>query len=332
MKLTYFFKATIRKEQIASAFLATLLHEKQSFREFFFQKAFPTEWETLSGCAWKVEVEPFMVDVRLSSINTVVIIENKVRVGAKQEGQLLRYYQDQKEREGMQRVLVVYLAPRQVGASEVAGLLPHLKSDDQAAHVSWEEVLKFEARGDSDADPIETAFEQIQLVLNDHAKYLHEGDRGAIAEVVDEALNLLRPLGIRLGRWTGREFEEILTNGKPVTVWLDAAFEAEGDEPWSPKNVRVSEEKLRLTVRSQFRLSDRAAKDPQIQARWRKGFPGSEVNVAGVLYRCDPGGRWFKQQREMIGTQHELAVNMATVGRALLEFLDERMEGPNLPT
>jgi hypothetical protein len=81
MKLTYFFKATIRKEQIASAFLATLLDEKRLFREFFFQRAFPAEAVALSGCDWKVEVEPNMVDVQLSTENTVVIIENKVRAG-----------------------------------------------------------------------------------------------------------------------------------------------------------------------------------------------------------------------------------------------------------
>ncbi len=189
-------------------------------------------------------------------------------------------------------------------------------------------MLKFNAKGDSDLDLIESAFEEIRLVLNDHAKYLHEGDRETIAKVVDDALKLLQPLGDRLGRWTGRDYEEILTYGSPVTVWLDAAFEAEVAQPWLPKHVRISEEKLRLTIRAQFKLSDRAAKDPQMRARWETGFPDSEVNVAGLVYQRDPGSHWFKQQREMIGTQHELTVNIATVGRALLEFLTERMGRP----
>ncbi len=140
MKLTYFFKGTIRKEQIASAFLATLFNEKPSFREFFFQTAFPTESAALSGHAWKVEIEANLVDVRLSSVNTVAIIENKIRAGAKQKGQLLRYYQEEKERGRDQRLLAVYLAPGHVGASEIAGLKPELRGDDRAVHVSWEDA------------------------------------------------------------------------------------------------------------------------------------------------------------------------------------------------
>jgi hypothetical protein len=332
MKLTYFFEATIRKEQIASAFLATLLNEKSSFRRFFFEKAFPAEAVTLSKYDWKVEVEPYMVDIRLSSVNAVVIIENKVRAGAKREAQLIRYYQEQKGREPDQRVLAVYLAPRRIGASEIAGLVPELKGGDSGVHVSWEDMLTFNAKGDSDVDVIENAFELIRDVLNDYAKYPHEGDRGVIAEVVDDVLKRLRQTGARLGRWTGRDFEEIFTYGSPFTIWLDAAFEAETVQPWLPKDVRTLEEKLRLTIRSQFRLSERAGKDPEVRTRWAREFSDSEVGVSDLVYRRDPGSRWFRQQHEMTGTPKELADRMATVGRTLLDFLAERTERPSLPT
>ena len=325
MKFTHFFKATIRKEQIASAFLATLLDEKLLFRSFFFAKAFPKETLALSGDQWKVEVEPNNVDVQLSTENTVVIIENKVRAGAKQGlSQLFRYYQDQIARQPRKRIFAVYLAPRQVGVSEIVDLQQNLQGDDACEHVSWEEVLKFVADGDSDVDAINSGFNGIRVAISDHPKYPHEGDRRAIAEIVDDALGRLRPLGVPLRRWTGREYENIYSHGTPLfTVWLDALFEAESVEPWLPKNVRVSEDELQLTIRAQFKLSAKAAKDRQMVALWERELAQTRLQPRSA-FRRDPASRWFRYEHTVTGTHSELTGAMETVGRTLLNFLIER--------
>jgi hypothetical protein len=108
-------------------------------------------------------------------------------------------------------------------------------------------------------------------------------------------------------RWTGRDYENIYSHGTPLfTVWLDAVFDAESVEPWLPKNVRMSKDVLRLTIRAQFKLSAKAAKDPQVSARWERELPASEVDVMGFVYRRDPANRWFRYQHNMTGTHPSL--------------------------
>lgn len=89
MHLRHFFRGSLKREEVASASLATLL-EDPAFREAFF-KLFPQSRNILGNPCWTVEVEAAGIDIRLDSDEAVMIIENKVRPGAYQSGQLLRY-------------------------------------------------------------------------------------------------------------------------------------------------------------------------------------------------------------------------------------------------
>lgn len=80
MHLRHFFRGSRKREEVASAFLATLL-EDPGFRQAFFKKLFPQAIDILSNPCWIVEVEAAGIDIRLDSDEAVMIIENKVRPG-----------------------------------------------------------------------------------------------------------------------------------------------------------------------------------------------------------------------------------------------------------
>jgi hypothetical protein len=90
MRLRHFFENMVRREETASAFLATLLDYDPAFRTAFLRLILddPAVEETES---WLVAVEEDRVDVTLESPSTVVLIEDKISAGAKQQEQLLRF-------------------------------------------------------------------------------------------------------------------------------------------------------------------------------------------------------------------------------------------------
>ena len=95
MDISLFFKGKIKREEISSAFLATLLNNRSYFRDSFFDLLQITEAVDFKKLDWKVEVENNNVDINLNTTGWVVLIENKLRRGSKKKGQLSGYYEEQ---------------------------------------------------------------------------------------------------------------------------------------------------------------------------------------------------------------------------------------------
>jgi len=329
VELRHFFENMVRREETASAFLATLLDYDPAFRQAFLGLVLDDpgveDHET-----WTVRVEEDRVDVTLESPNAYVLVEDKIGSGAKQHEQLLRYYGNAVEARPAKRIIAVYLAPRGIGMDEV-DLVEHSalfirRRSDVACYVPWERIAELidrmpigESRwfARSGIHEIERA-----IVRARQESYPALGDRALVRDLVDNALTLLasRRPDVRLGRWGGREFEEILTYKIPITLWLDAVFEVEAEPPFQPVGL-VQPDGIHLTLRSMFKLAGKVKRTSDLAHRWAELVRGGSVDVPDVgLYVLQPN-RWFARSVPAIGTSADLQFAVADTGERLLEFL-----------
>lgn len=334
MHLKHFFRGFLKKEEVASAFLATLLENDLAFREAFFKELFPDAALDLAGSRWTVQVETDWVDIRLDSDAAVVLIENKVKAGAYKSGQLLRYYESELVRTPDDKpILVVFVAPEGVGTRETERLaaLDTFRENDAAASVSWQ---KLSAISNSLQQPearrwfVESGFSEIERIIEQDSRptYPREGTRAVLADVADEAIRKLRSLSqVQLSRWRGRDFEQICTNKTNVTLWLDLAFDTEGEPPYRPLNVRDGD-RLRVFLRTQFKLSGVGQKEPRLRAWWSQKAAVSVFEIPGLGEHHLTQQGWFERSAETVLPPHNLADAMAQAGRAVLGELSRQLD------
>lgn len=329
MRLRHFFENMVRREETASAFLATLLDYDPAFRMAFLRLILddPAVEETES---WLVAVEEDRVDVTLESPSTIVLIEDKISAGAKQQEQLLRYYRGTVEAKPDKRIVAVYLAPGGMGAGEVEAVRRSAvfagRQGDLTTHVAWEEVARLVndlpederswfAR--SGMDEIERAIAQAR-----EEKYPPLGDRGVVRDIADAAITDLaaRCPDVRLGRWNARDVEVILTYGTPVTLWLHAAFEVDPEPPFAPVGL-VQEDGIHLSVISNFKLAGKVRRGSELDRRWGELVRTGAVDVPGVGRHELLPNKWFAHAAPVVGSAAELENVLADTGQQVLEYL-----------
>jgi hypothetical protein len=329
MQLRHFFDGMLRKEEIASAFLATVLEHDASWRRAFLAFVFGADTaDELAADPWSASVETDRIDVRLQSPRATVIIENKLNAGAKQRGQLLRYYRTEIGRRGDARVAAVYLAPGEIGRDEV--LLVEscaeraARPSDVVRHVSWERLAEIAppAAGAHDWF-IRSGFEQILLAIARarEVKYELLGGRETIRAAVDHAHDLLaaRVPDIRVGRFSS-SIEEIITYGTPVTMWLQAVFAAEEDPPYTPIDL-VHDGHLHVTVRTACKLAGKVKRSSELSARWKELVAAGHLEVPGLGSLALETNGWLAITSPVVAAPEELAAFMAEQGERLLAAL-----------
>lgn len=334
MHLRHFFENMVRREETASAFLATLLDCDATFRGAFMGLAMgdPAMGDPAMADSepWSVRVEEERVDLTLESPTTLVLIEDKIGSGAKQQGQLLRYYQAAVAAKSAKRIVAVYLAPRGIGIDEVDLVRRSAvfieRASDIACHLPWETVAEIIDRlpqketswfAQSGMREIERAIDRAR-----QERYPALGDRALVRRVADNALESLSAScpDIRLGRWGGRDSEEILTYGTPVTMWLDAVFEVGAEPPFEPIGVSQPDG-IHITVRSMFKLAGRVRRTSDLGRRWDQLLQAGSVEVPGVG-RHDLGpNKWFVRSEQVVGSAEVLEGVLADTGQHVLEFL-----------
>lgn len=119
MNLHLFFEGMQAREEVASAFFASLLEQQPEVRNELFDILADSDGvgenpaEPFKVRSWRVRVEVDGVDVRLDTKDEgaawVILIENKLQSGSMQVGQLRRYYASQIERDKEAHVVAVYL-------------------------------------------------------------------------------------------------------------------------------------------------------------------------------------------------------------------------------
>jgi hypothetical protein len=332
VKLDHFFRGTIRKEDVASAFLATALEQSPRFREFFFRRVDADRADALTMQPWTYAVEKRRVDVTMQAADTTVVIENKICGGAMQAEQLVRYYKEcVKDASPSDRVLAVYVAPRNLGRGEVQLVHDLIDSEprgtDLAVHVSWEALAQFQSPDTADEE-IVAGLRTILSVIDElkQPKYLREGDRDVVATMVDGALQLIRTRvpSVSLGRWTEAALEDIMTGGTNVTMWLDAVFVADEEPPYAPLNLWDGA-RLNLKLRVKFKLAGHVKKADPLSGWWQTNVLKQLPDIEGVGQFGSEGKGWLVYLENMSDAVDVIEHRMADLGALTLQWLEQRL-------
>lgn len=329
MRLRHFFENMVRREETASAFLATLLDYDPAFRLAFLRLILDNP-AVEDVDSWMVAVEEARVDVTLESSTTLVLIEDKISSGAKQQEQLLRYYRGAVEAKPQKRIVAVYLAPGGMGTGEVEAVRQSTvfaqRQGDIAVHLAWDEVSRLvNELPDNDRiwfarsgmDEIERAIAQAR-----QEKYPALGDRGIVRDIADAAVTTLagRCPYVRLGRWNARNVEVILTYGTPVTLWLHAAFEVDPEPPFAPIGL-VQDDGIHLVVTSNFKLAGKVRRGSELDRRWKELVRIGVVDVPGVGRHELLPNKWFAHSAPVVGSAEDLQIVLAATGQRVLDYL-----------
>ena len=278
---------------------------------------------------WNVTVEEERVDVRIESENEIILLENKINSGAKQQGQLLRYYLQEMDRTPSKRIIAVFLAPRNIGKDEVESVsnAPEFisRANDLVVHVSWEDLASYSS---DSSDPFETllrdGLDEIIRVIKEArlVKYAREGSREIIRNIVDCAYNELnKSKNIKLRRWSGKDVEEIITSGTNVTIWLDAVFNSSDEPPFEPISLVDENGLIQIDVRSQFKLARHVRKSSDLWNWWAAKVIESSFRVPEIgIYQLRENG-WFFHSRHIEGMKNHIVNNIVFTGKAVVNSL-----------
>jgi len=333
MDISLFFKGKVKREEIASAFIATLLKNRSYFRSFFFDLLQIPEANDLKKLDWKVEVEKNCVDINLSSTGWIMLIENKLRRGSKKKDQLAGYYMEQIKPDPKEKIVVIYLSPRKgFGEEEVDAVkqLPGFKRrNDYVLSINWEDISEQVIAESPDKDIIKSGFEEVTDVikLDNEEKYPLEGDRIDIDEIMRGVKDKLQASysPLLFYPWRGEDFHEIYTGGSPLNVSIEAKFHVEKEKPYKPIGVKKGSE-ISLVLLTGFKLTEKAKRDPKIKERWKE-FVGStsSIVVPGIgPYQFD--GKFWVNSQQVTGSKNEVTERFVRAGVFLLDFLKDYLQ------
>jgi hypothetical protein len=333
LRIAHFFEGSLGREEAASAFLAMALEGAPIFRRHFFKLVIPKEYISLSRKKWRVKVEVRQIDVRMEADDTIILIENKVNAGAKQENQLLRYYLQEKKHSPRARFILVYLAPGLIGKSEIDRVTNSCEfmacHDDHVHHLSWETLADYPIRSDDIRDEIlKDGLYQVQRIIAEARvqKYICEGDREVVRNIVKRSFSqMIEQTNVRLKLWSGRDIEQIFTAATNVTLWLDAAFEVEKDPPFSPINLRDEQGLIQITIRSQIKLEGKVKKNSELAKWWKKQIESKFIDIPGVgAHRLQENG-WLVHSQNISGSEESLERAFVKTGVIVLQALSQKL-------
>lgn len=312
--LQHFFQGKLGREEVSSACLAMLLEGSAAFRKHFFDLVSPGDTD-LPKRQWKIGVEREGVDILLESDDIILIIENKLSAGAKQVGQLLRYYRQRRIAAPSSRIIAVYLAPREVGLSEVTRLgqdtefLSHPK--DLAVHVSWDDVFSLPSTFSYDyANLISPTLQHIQKAIEDAstAKYRSVGERKIVRGIAEEVSQQLKTTtSTRFKRWSGREIEEIYSVHTAISLCVGLQFKSGPAPDFHVLGVVGKDDRLHLALRTYVGLAVKIKKSSPL-ANWWKTFSATGVIEVPKIGPHKRGSKSFYELTQVIqGTPSEIA-------------------------
>jgi hypothetical protein len=331
-------------ETSASGLFAAVFDQSAGFRRWFFGHL---ELAHLAELEWSTTVEQDSIDIRMDAEDDswTVLLENKVRRGSKQSGQLEKYY-DREQRLLARncpdcRVLMVYLAPMDIGKSEVSALQRHKgfrEGKDCARHCSWQEVLdQLESDpGGFVADPqaqwfLSKAAESIGRTIEEAKDVVYEvtDERRKVLEVVSSVRERLAASGHGVGfmaPWPDVGRIGFSTKKTNLTLWYFLHFKADKKPPHNPIDLVDPSGRLQLTLHAQMHLSGTGRKNKALRERWAAKIEDGRMTVPGfgddpVFELRDDG--WVHREVELLAEKGELEDQLVDLGRAALDVVKE---------
>lgn len=322
LNMRLFFQGALCREEVASAWLATLLEQHKGFRAGFLKTiGLPP---AAAADEWAVQVEKNEHDVHMESGShrCVVVIENKIGAGAVQQDQLRRYYSRQKEETPNCQVVVVFLTPRPgVGRKQSAQLqgAGFLDPRDFVSHIAWDRVAALVKEQIKGGDPLqdfaETGLCAIERVIDDAQteRYPLVGDRVVVEQIVALAADELqrRLPSVKWCRWRSRTSHVIYTARSNHTVKVSAKFQVSKEDNLSPLGVCRGDE-AHLTLQLRVQLSVRGKRKAGLCQKWKELLHAGTVEIPGIgrLVREDKAA-WMRYEEPVNGTKDALSRRLA---------------------
>jgi hypothetical protein len=308
--LTHFFTGAQSKEEVASAYLATLLDSDAEFRRRFLALA-EVEPPLDGSLDWAVRVEDSRVnagavDVTLewprAEPTTFVMVENKVAALAKTDGQFRKYYRGAVAAWPGRRVVGLYLAPSKgLAASEIGQVRAteeyiarggRRPGADEVFAIDWENDVAPIVRGLPSASDWFVA-SGIDEVLNaiKHPPLPPDQQRDAIRRIVDDAVADLGGAvsGDQFQPWHSKRQEAVYKPGGMLTVWVTIVFPV--DEGSRLLHDVVVDDVVRVTLVTHFGLRVEAVKPPEVVQAWRSILRERRVVIGDMKFEPTPSRR-----------------------------------------
>ena len=351
----FFFEGKLSREEAVSAFLATLLEQQPLIREGFLSLLdLPNdELNSLLNQNWKrvdkttkrlIETEKKEIDICINLSDFSIIIENKIKSGAQQKGQLRRYYK--KVHRSKRPVIVIILSPldSSIGNKEII-LLEQDKSfreGDKAFNINWKDLIPM----------FRETTEKMHETDKTWIKFIQKG-----TDCVEKLLQQKHPIRDDLG--VQERFKEIikragtrLTNkykNDPYIVWgpvwphwhdiyiakntftidigLDYHEEREekGEIYYYPRSDVLQEngKLLKLIIIAKCKISGVGKSDLEVNTKWREIIESTDVSD-GKYYLPSIGTfsfvekDWLEHRRNFIGNDKDLEKELISLMENLI--------------
>lgn len=332
MRLDVFFNGKLGREEMASAFLACLLDQRDDFRVFFFHSA--DMHDMPESCQVGVEIDN--VDIRLDcpESNTVVLIEVKVRKSSIQSGQLSLYFNRLREREPNKKIYFIMVVPgKGGGTAEIKRLRDDglWRDSDHAGTVTWAQLASFADRlskYDRDESFISSGFAMILKMVKSGGESSMEGGRDIVfhlARRIAAALEKeMSPAKFQV--WVNRDMIDISPYSSlfspSLRIWFDTPLDEHG-VPITP----ITENDVRIRAETIYGISNKGKRNPRVSAEWQKMRALGMMNVtAEITHQLK--GHWYCACTPLSGTAADVEAKALDLIRPIVVQFKELMFDP----
>lgn len=343
--LSYFFAGQQSKENVASAWLATVLNFDEGFLQSFLE-LIPVNPPIDQTGDWTIKVEQGFtgqagaVDVTLeSSAGTFVLIENKLGASAVTEQQLVHYYRGAIRDHPEKRVIAVYLVPRATLAEPELTLVENEPefirrsgtNADAAKAIVWTDDA-FRRRVSSIVTRLRpelrwfglTGFEGIQAVISRRATGREpDPQRKELSLICKRARGHLSgtPGRPKLRRWSSIGYESIYNEKSLVTMFLAVHFDEEEEPPNRLIDV-VTGDLVHASAYVSFAPSTTGLKDGRVLTAWEDLVAREPIELAGLgMVRVRRGLTFRHDEPKAWRTKAELEELLVRLGDPVLSFI-----------
>jgi hypothetical protein len=334
MRLNVFFNGKLSREEMASAFLACLLDQRDDFRAFFFHAANMTKLP--DSCQVGVEIDNVDIRIDCGDCNKVVLIEVKVRRNAIQSGQLSSYFGRLREREPDKQVAFIMVVPgKGSGAAEIQRLRESRlwREKDQASTVTWSQLAAFAdqlSKYDRDESFINSGFEMILKMIEDKGGGMYSAAGGR-----DIVLDLARRIAATLEKemspakfqvWSNRDALDISPYGSLFSPSLRIAFDTPLDDNGVPITP-ITDQDVRVRAETMYGISNKGKRNPRVNTEWQKMRALGTMNVTpDITHQLK--GRWYCATTALAGTAADVEARALNLIRPVVEHFKDLMFDP----
>lgn len=320
MNFRHLYNATIAKEVVSSALMAMAFESLPSFRAFMFGLIDAENRFNLNSCEWSVGVEQSTdtgrCDILLESSHHIVIIEMKIKPGALQDSQLVKYFEYGKVQFPGRSVIAVLVSPGAVGPGEIQKVKASKHFSDKNDHtlqISWEKIAQYYC---SDETEFGCAYSETLAYLKElmdsqkHNKYSTEGGRGDVRKAIKHsALILNEKYGEGHFRcFNGWDEEELFTTHSNVTISAVVNLRKAAADEKRLVSVYNEDGQISARIKFKFKLSSSGTKNQSLKRMWaiqKKEF----CKHIGQAVFVEFDSMWLSSGlSEFVGTSDELII------------------------